>query len=180
MNWIQTYDGQDFYPENPDTNKILERTIAVVLSRLARFGGHTKGSYSVAEHSIHVYRLVKTPELKLPALLHDAHEVYTGFGDVCSPSKQFAPKLKELEYKIDGVIAEKFGFDHRLFYAKEIKHADLVMLATEKKFLMKPETVPWIDMPDPLPVMPILNGNQTLVGEFLFILNYLVLRMVKV
>ena len=178
MSWIQTYNNRAFYPEFPNSIKISKETIAVVLSRLARFGGHTKEFYSVAQHSIHVCRLVKTPELKLPALLHDAHEAYTGFGDVCSPVKRYAPKFIELERNIDCVIADKFGFDHNLFYEEEIKHADLVMCSTEKKFLMGPEPIPWIDMPEPLPIMPVLSLDST--GdvmpsdqEFLFLMKEL-------
>ena len=115
--------------------------------------------------------------MKLPALLHDAHEVYTGFGDVCSPVKHFAPKLEEFEHKIDIVIADKFVFDPELFYHKEIKHADLVMCATEKRFLMGPAPSSWGNMPVPLSEMPILKNTP--VKEFLSILDYLVLGIAE-
>lgn len=190
--WIQTFDGKQFFPQAPDPDLIDPRVIATVLSRLPRFGGHTMTPYSVAQHSIGVWGLVK-PELRLPALLHDAHEAYTGFGDVASPMKrairvddaaklehmqpQFAAEkhdpdihfLDYIEHEIDKAIAKRFGFDPVLFYHDDIRHADAQMCATEKKFLMLPEPSPWVEMPEPLSYTHLFSSRSfvRMSGEFL-------------
>lgn len=146
MSWIQTLDGGAFYVLQPDVNLINVDTIATCLSKTCRFKGHCRGFYSVAQHSLLVESLVKTPELKLPALLHDAHEVYSGFGDVASPIKKL-PEIREfldtVENNIDFVIAEYFNFDPQLFIHPEIKAADLLALGIERKNLMSHCDTEW-------------------------------------
>ncbi len=153
--WIQTLDGKQFWPEKPDPELIDPRTLSIVLARINRFSGHSVVPYSVAQHSINVYNLVKTPELRLPALLHDAHEAYSGFGDVPTPMKRMllargVEILGQIEARIDGAVAQRFRFDPAYFYYDEIKQADALMLATEKKFVMGAEPASWADMPEPL------------------------------
>lgn len=149
--WIQTLTGNKFSLTNPSVDHIIDTEIAFCLAKKCRFSGHCIGFYSVAQHSVLVCDLVKTPELKLPALLHDAHEIYTGFGDVCRPAKKLN---KEVGYfldwhtkKIDAVIAEKFGFDPELFYHEEIKYADSQALSTEARDIMSKAPAEWANMP---------------------------------
>lgn len=94
----------DLSPASPPTKNIWESLtrdelgslLAASLSKINRFGGHTRRPYSVAEHSVLVaqnidvdalseqsYRRIK--EMKLLALLHDAHEAIVG--DVVQPYK---------------------------------------------------------------------------------------------
>ena len=152
--WIQTLKGHKFCPLNPDPKLIDIGEIARVLSRLPRFGGHTIGDlpYSVAQHSVMVSVLVPD-RLALPALLHDAHEAYSGFGDVASPMKQwrgFKEHCGWVEHGIDFAVAQHFRFNWSLFYHANITLADRVALATEKRDLMAPEPCPWCEMPEPL------------------------------
>ena len=107
MSWIQTLDGGAFYVLQPDVNLINVDTIATCLSKTCRFKGHCRGFYSVAQHSLLVESLVKTPELKLPALLHDAHEVYSGFGDVASPIKKL-PEIREFLDTVENKYIKKY------------------------------------------------------------------------
>lgn len=51
--------------------------IATALSRIPRFAGGTREPLSVAQHSVKVLDLC-SPEAKPYALLHQAHEAYTG------------------------------------------------------------------------------------------------------
>lgn len=140
MTWIQTLDDKQFSPFKPDRSLINIHVIARVLSRLPRFGGHTKPDYSVAQHSLAVSNLVKEKHLKLPALLHDAHEAYSGFGDVPSPIKQKFPGIGIIEHQIDDEIAAHFEFDVKLFYHDSVVLADMVMFATEVRDVMGPVT----------------------------------------
>lgn len=87
MTWIQTWDGKAFDLLDPSAADVDPVTIAVCLSRMVRFNGHTKKPYTIAQHSCIVCDLVQPEGLKLAALLHDAHECYSGFGDVCRPAK---------------------------------------------------------------------------------------------
>lgn len=150
MNWLQIYPGAQFYPQNPNGEVISIDAIALVLSRTLRFGGHTVQPYTVAEHCIRVSQLCTGPRA-LPALLHDAHEALSGFGDVAAPVKGLAPIIGDIERLIDFEIAARYGFDPHLFYHPEIKEADLTMLATEKRDLMAQEPAPWGALPPPLP-----------------------------
>lgn len=157
MTWIQTLDGAAFDLLEPDANKINPETIAVALARTCRYKAHCREFYSVAQHSVIVCDLVHSPDLKLPALLHDAHEVYSGFGDVARPAKLIDQDVRRFlsshERKVDAVIAERFGFNAALFQHEQIKHADMVALATEQRDIMGPCEREWSKMPDPSPVI---------------------------
>jgi 5'-deoxynucleotidase YfbR-like HD superfamily hydrolase len=83
---IRTYSGVKFDLLEPKANMVLLEDIARALAGIFRFTGYTR--YSVAQHSVFVADRV-TPvdsELRLWALLHDAHEAYVG--DVSAPLKE--------------------------------------------------------------------------------------------
>jgi len=89
--FTQTRSGNAFYPFNPFRSEFSIEDIAEPLAKLPRFNGHTDGVfYSVAEHSVHVSRLVKRKggdaRAQLIALLHDAHEAF--IGDIPAPLKK--------------------------------------------------------------------------------------------
>lgn len=90
MSWIQTRSGEAFDLLNPKPEHVQLEDIVYALSHLCRFNGHTSRFYSVAEHSLHVCDRVleagHPARAQLVALLHDAHEAYTG--DIASPLKQ--------------------------------------------------------------------------------------------
>ena len=91
---VSTSKGQ-FDLVNPSPEQVDFLVIACSLGKLCRFAGHTKGHYSVAEHS---FRLAIAVELaggneaaQLQALLHDAHEAYTG--DITRPMRNAIESL---------------------------------------------------------------------------------------
>jgi hypothetical protein len=152
VTWIQTLNGKRFNLDKPNSDAIDPHTLAVCLSRKCRFGGHCREFYSVAQHSLLVCDLTPDPALKIHALLHDAHEAYSGFGDVLRPAKWLDHKVAAFlslhAETVDDAIAERFKI-HRLFGHKQIKHADNVALATEARDLMEEPPCPWDELPPP-------------------------------
>lgn len=151
MTWIQTLKGNRFDLLSPSPDLIDPEELAVVLSRICRFGAHCREFYSVAQHSVFVCDLVEEQSLKLPALLHDAHEAYWGFGDICRPAKQLIREpLRHICEAVDSAIAERFGLPMAsVFSSAKIKHADNVALATEARDLMEEPPCPWEMLPPP-------------------------------
>lgn len=155
--WIPTRDGKAIDLTAPDPKSIDPETLAVVLSRICRFGGHTIEHYSVAQHSLLVESMVTIDELKLPALLHDAHEAYWGLGDIQSPAKRWISKelgdlLRHQQNLFDAVIAERFFIAPALFHHPQIKLADNVALATERRDVLGPHANSecWQYLPNPI------------------------------
>lgn len=106
--------------------------IAHALSNICRYNGHCRRFYSVAQHSVYVSNLVP-PEFAYEALLHDAHEALVG--DMPTPLKAVVPGYKQLERKVEVAFRLFNGLPCET--SDEVKRADLVMLATEKRDLMK-------------------------------------------
>lgn len=150
MTWIQTNSGKRLDVTDPEPDQIDIFDIAHALANTCRFGGHCRTFYSVAQHSVHVSYLVPEP-LAVVALLHDAAEAY--LTDVPSPFKELMPDYQRLEHRLWRAIAGKFGLPTEL--PEEVKHADLVALATERRDLLKrmPDRWPVLDGISPDPVM---------------------------
>lgn len=126
----------DFFA--PATNAIIIEDIAHALSNICRFNGHCRDFYSVAQHSILTSYNVPH-EFALEALLHDAAEAYVG--DVTAPLNQLIPDYKVIEQRVHEAIFVRFGLNPEL--PKEVKFADLIMLATEQRDLMAPHDDQW-------------------------------------
>lgn len=140
MSWILTHSGTAFDPINPNPAAININDIAHALSNICRFNGHTRVFYSVAQHCVIVSNIVPA-ELALAGLLHDASEAF--ICDVASPVKPHLEGYACIEHRIMRAVAEAFDIDPALFRHPEIKRADLVALATEKRDLMPIHPAPW-------------------------------------
>lgn len=135
---IQTHSGQRHYLDRLSENGYLAQDICGAGAHICRYGGHCKFHYSINHHS-YLASLLAPPELRLPMLLHDVHEIYSGFGDMMRPMKlylsekfpEFAEFIKQRENEIDKCVARAFDFDVDLFYADEVKEIDMRMWATE-------------------------------------------------
>ncbi|MBF0180285.1 MAG: phosphohydrolase [Magnetococcales bacterium] len=143
--WIQTYTGLRFWPTDARPDEVEIRDVAHALAMLCRFNGHCRRFYSVAEHSVHVSRIVP-PEDALWGLLHDASEAY--LADLPRPLKRLMPAYREREAALTRVIARRFGLPEAIPATVEL--ADGVLLATEKAALMGPEPAPWEPLPPAL------------------------------
>lgn len=138
MSWILTHTGKRFDLLAPRAELISTIDIAHALSHVARFGGHTRHHYSVAQHSLLVASLVP-PGLQLTALLHDATEAY--IGDLVRPLKALLPDYSEIEHGIWLAICDRFNLDPVL--PASIHQADMIALATERRDLMPDHAEPW-------------------------------------
>lgn len=148
--WIQTYTGKQFRFLEPSPDQIDIRDIAVALSAIPRFLGHTGRPYHVAEHCVHLSHLV-VDDLEIYALLHDAAEAY--IGDVPRPLKMMlGQNFADLERSILAVIAERFGLDAKRFDDAAIHFGDSAMLAAERNELMRTPPAEWIPLPAPAKV----------------------------
>lgn len=166
MTWLQTASGHAVDFLSPDPSQITAEDITTSLSRLPRFNGHTLPNkpWTVAQHSLLVEALLSpqtNKELQLAALLHDAHEAYTG--DITSPLQHAITHLngynpiRDIQDSLDRTIATTFKFSPMLFNHPEIVRADFRALALEKTFLMAPEPKPWSQA---LPTFPPEAINQ--------------------
>lgn len=138
MTTILTQSGRSINLLQPDPALISIEDIAHGLSHLCRFTGHTRVFYSVAEHSLEVSYAVPA-KYALEALLHDATEAY--LGDVSSPLKALLPEYRLLEHGMDQAIRKRFGLP--AMQSPYVKHADLCMLATERRDLMPRHADAW-------------------------------------
>lgn len=131
---IRTYSGKYLDYTNPKPEMIDIRDIAVALSRIPRFAGHTRQFLSVAEHSINCYEKVyqvshaeDTKRMDRTALLHDASEAYCM--DIPYPLKQLLPDYHAIESRVMYAIAEKFDLIYPL--PAIVKQADAACLHQE-------------------------------------------------
>lgn len=139
--WMETWTGVAFYPLDARPDEVHLEDIAHALSMLCRYGGHGFQFYSVAEHSVHVYRWLVAgnyaPNVRLAGLLHDATEAY--MVDLPRPLKRSFPEYKKAESNLWRVIADRFelvGFEDDL--PTIVHEADNRILADEIRQNMTP------------------------------------------
>jgi hypothetical protein len=137
--WMQTYTGKRFWPLDPSIEDICIEDIAASLSKLCRYGGHTRFFYSVAEHSVLVSQFVPD-ELALWGLLHDASEAY--LSDMVKPLKNGLPSYRNLEFQIMRLIAEKFNLIP-FPQPEAISKIDKAILRDEQLKVMRPCKFDW-------------------------------------
>lgn len=109
--FMATYTGRKFWPLDPRADEVHIEDIAHALSMQCRYGGHSLQFYSVAEHSVHIYRWLAAgnyaPNVRLAGLLHDATEAYVA--DVPRPLKRHLAGYKDAEALVWRAVAERFG-----------------------------------------------------------------------
>lgn len=151
MTWVQTITGVAFDLKAPRAEDVRAVDIAHALAYSCRFGGHTRAHYSVAQHSILVAALVwhrtNDPAARLLALLHDAHEAFTG--DLIQPMKQMivayvGGALRAIEGAVDSAIWRWANVTVNGALVAEVKRADAAILLWERdRFLGRPPQ-PWV------------------------------------
>lgn len=139
--------GSAFWPMDPRPGDFNIVEIAEHLSKLARFNGGTHDCfYSVAQHCVIVSYLVPR-EQALPGLLHDAWEAISS--DMIRPIKTdpSMEAFRHIERRGEFALAQRFGVDYP--WSAEVRHADNVALATEKRDLMAHPPREWQPLPQP-------------------------------
>jgi hypothetical protein len=156
--WMHTFTGKRFFPEDPRVEDVDIEDIANGLALDCRYGGQGRPDryYSVAEHSVHMatyaYYQLSWPVLAcLAVLLHDAAEAY--INDLPrSVKRAIGSPYKDLEAAVDTVIFQKFGVA-KVFEARkvQIKGLDCRIVPLEKAAIMNIDQ-PWAyDVFDALP-----------------------------
>jgi hypothetical protein len=156
--------------ETPPEDIVIE-DIAVGLAYLIRFRGMTGKTYTVAEHSVlcakHFLNLGDIPTARA-ALLHDAHEAYTG--DIVSPQKRHIPGWREYETAWEIKVRSALGLPPQddPVWAK-VDVVDKAMVHREARLLF-PGHVPWWDintdaLVDPR-VKPLPRSSEQALGYF--------------
>jgi len=143
MYWIQTYSGKKFSYTDPQPESIAKSDIIAALSRESRYAGHTKWTYTVAQHSVYCSQMID-PEFAREAFAHDFAEAY--IKDLPHPLKQLIREIsgntwRTIENRIMEVVSEAVGVTFP-FDAK-VKQVDLRMMSTERKYLLGESPEPW-------------------------------------
>lgn len=144
--FIETYTGGTFSPLAPVFADIKIADIAHALSNQCRFSGHTRFSYSVAEHSVRVSeeleRRCLPRTVQLWGLLHDASEAY--LVDLPTPLKldpEIGYAYRKAEARLMRAVCLAFSLPEK--EPSTVRDVDADMLATEVRDLMHPDREYW-------------------------------------
>jgi hypothetical protein len=140
--YIRLKSGIKFYFLRPTINMINLEDIVWSLSHINRFLGHTDEPVSVLQHVCHVHDLAPD-DCKAEALYHDSAEAL--LGDVVSKLKTLLPEYRDLEMRVEKLIARKFKL--RYPWPSAVKRADLIALADEMVSFTPRQD--WRDLPFP-------------------------------
>jgi hypothetical protein len=157
-NWSQTYSGGVWHVFDPRPEDVRPADFRA-LANVKRYGGHAVRAVDVAQHSVHVVRLLRKwgydRYTQAEGLCHDLHEIYPP-GDQMSPALRgphpFAVAARELSDQCACVVRTYMGLPLEL--SGPVREADACSLATEKRDLLAPCEIPWAEgyPPDPEPI----------------------------
>jgi hypothetical protein len=151
--WLQTYLGRQLRVPEWNHDAICLEETAYVLSGIHRFGARTDPYYTVAEHSVRVADCIAllggSALEQFVGINHEGDEALLGF-DPASPLLRLLPDLKALKRLAHESYMRRYVLPVEL--PAIVKHADLVLLATEKRDLMNGGA--FINMTEMPPALP--------------------------
>jgi uncharacterized protein len=147
--WMLTSNATAFSIAHPRSEDVHLTDMAHQLATSNRFNGAAVRPYSIAEHSLLVVEIMERelgitdPSGLLAGHVHDGHEIY--FGDLISPVKwELGLPATQLERRFERVVQMRYGLitaSH--IYRDQIKRADLMALATERRDLLPRHPRKW-------------------------------------
>lgn len=109
---------------------------AVTLSRVQRFWGQLRESYTVSQHCLSLVEYFDGDiEFQKIAISHEIYEAM-GLGDIPSPIKNLLPQVKEAENNALKMFASLYDLDYSLFHSEKLKEADRGIMVMEANALM--------------------------------------------
>lgn len=139
FNMITTFKGKQVDVFNFKKEDFDIDDVAHSLARICRYNGHCTPFYSVAQHSLNVYRmslnLKANAPTKLYALIHDATECYVG--DIPGPVKKKMPEFQKIEAGVQAGIND--FFNHQLGVKDWTKEVDMDLVHKVDKSMLLPE-----------------------------------------
>jgi hypothetical protein len=174
--YIRTVSGRKLYWDHVDEHDFSITDIAFALAARVRWTGHVKrvnGRFiSIGQHCCLVHDVIakmgtSTPSKRKQGLLHDGAEAY--MPDFPSPLKWWMrskgnDELFKLENRVDAALCRHLGVQYP--WDPEIKEADLILLATENRDFMPPNTERSFMAP-PMPKKIVPWGTERTQREFL-------------
>lgn len=169
--FIITRSGVRFQLDAPRPESIRISDICFALSHLPRFTGHTRGRWSVAQHSLLVHALAahEHATVRAACLLHDASEAYTG--DISTPMKGLIPDVREIEDNIT-VAIERRTYVPILATRDFWKSYDILAYVGEVMFFFDASThedfFSWVDeqdMPNRIEIERIVRKLRVVLSE---------------
>ena len=147
-NGVETFTGRVVDVGKPNPQDIDLGDIAHALSNIARYGGHAKFHYSVAQHAVFCSQRLerrRRPVIEqLAALHHDDAEAY--LGDIPRPMKPLlGGTYKKMTAVMDVAIVEALNlpFKHDAFDWPVVKEADNWALLVEARHLLPSQGRGW-------------------------------------
>lgn len=143
--------GRFLDPWNVTPEEIFIEDIARGLAHINRFNGQF-GTYSVAQHSVYVARILERKGKGLPGILHDAPEYLTG--DLAHHIKHgpgfLGMNWRQLDAPIARAVEARFGLEPGELDDPDVKQADYGVFDLEWAYFVKRQRaagdiifVPW-------------------------------------
>lgn len=175
--YIRTVSGRKLYWDHVDEHDYSITDIAHAIAARVRWTGHVrrvKGHFiSIGQHSCLVHDVIakmatSTPSKRKQGLLHDGAEAY--MPDFPSPLKWWMrskgnDELFKLENRVDAALCKHLDIQYP--WDPEIKEADLILLATENRDFMPPNSVERDFMSPPMAKKIVPWGTERTQREFL-------------
>ena len=138
---------------NPDPATLDAEDIALALSRVYRYNGHTIEPISVLVHSlfcyetaVHEFEAHPSDIIARTALAHDAPEAY--LGDIATPIKRKIDGYADMERSLYQALADKFlllGPDNQN-HKSIVKPIDRIALGTEVRLYFPAVIDRWVGL----------------------------------